>query len=83
VTGSIAVVGPVYQEQAVAEAALRRVQATGANATIVPVTALPQLGFKTGMLVVATGFTSQAAAQQFCATLPSELQPCQPVNASG
>lgn len=82
-TGWGAVVGPVYQEQAVADAALQRVRASGATAQIVPVSALPQLGYKTGLLVVATGFTSQAQAQQFCSTLTPDLQPCQPLNAPG
>jgi hypothetical protein len=88
-TGWVAVVGPPYQEQPLAQATLQRVQATGATAQIVPVTALPQLGAKFGLFVVATGFTSQEQAQQFCTGLPPDLlqpgapTPCQPVQAPG
>ena len=85
-TGWVAVAGPPYQveDTALAQATLQRVKATGATAQLVPVTALPQLGYLHGLLVVATGYTSQAQAQQFCTTLPPDLRPsCQPVNASG
>ena len=85
-TGWVAVAGPPYQQAdtALAQGTLQRVQAMGNRALIVPATALPQLGYRQGLLVVATGFTGQAQAQQFCTTLPSDLQPyCQPLNASG
>ncbi|MGZ4602064.1 MAG: COG1470 family protein [Kineosporiaceae bacterium] len=84
-TGWVAVVGPPYQEQALAQVTLRRVQATGANAQIVQMSALPQFKNQSGLLVVATGFTSQAQAQQFCTTtVPPDLRSaCQPLNASG
>jgi hypothetical protein len=83
--GWVAVVGLPHPESdlALAQRALQSVQTTHANTQLVPVTALPQLGYVSGRLVVAMGFTSQADAQQFCATLPTDLQPCQPVNASG
>ena len=84
-TGWVAVVGTVFQEQPVAQTELQAVQATGASAQIVDVKTLPALQAQSGIVVVATGFTSQAEAQQFCQGLPATLPypGCMPVQASG
>lgn len=81
-SGWVAVVGPPYQEQSLADSTLRQVQAAGVTAQIVPVTALPRLGYKFGMFVVITGFTTRDQALQVCNTLPPDTpKPCDPQQA--
>jgi hypothetical protein len=60
------VVGPPYQEQALADTVLKQVQATAPTAQLVPVAQLPQLRFVSGLAIVVPGFTTLQQAQQFC-----------------
>ena len=61
-------VGPPYQEQALANDVVKRVQATSPTAQVVPATALPQLRYQPQtLLIVVPAFPTLQAAQQFCA----------------
>jgi hypothetical protein len=63
-----ALVGPPYQEQALANDVVKRVQATSPTAQVVPATALPQLRYQPQtLLIVVPAFPTLQAAQQFCA----------------
>ena len=63
-----ALVGPPYQEQALANDVVKRVQATAPTAQVVPATTLPQLRYQPQtLLIVVPAFPTLQAAQQFCA----------------
>ena len=63
-----ALIGPPYQEQALATDVVKRVQATAPTAQVVPATALPQLRYQPQtLLIVVPAFPTLQAAQQFCA----------------
>jgi hypothetical protein len=76
----VAVVGPPYQEQALADTVLKQIQTTVPTAQLVPVAQLPQLRFVSGLAIVVPGFTTLQQAQQFCATPRPGFPPgCQAV----
>jgi hypothetical protein len=76
----VAVVGPPYQEQALADTVLKQIQTTVPTAQLVPVAQLPQLRFVSGLAIVVPGFTTLQQAQQFCTTPRPGFPPgCQAV----
>ena len=61
-------VGPPYQEQALATDVVKRIQTTAPTAQVVPATTLPQLRYQPQtLLIVIPAFPTLQAAQQFCA----------------
>jgi len=76
----VAVIGPPYQEQVLADAFLAEVRASVPTAQLMPVTQLPQIGFVNGVVVVVPGFSTREQVTQFCTAAPPGLPPgCQPV----
>jgi hypothetical protein len=77
----VAVIGPPYQEQALADTVLQQVRASAPTAQLVPVTQLPQLRFVSGLAIVVPGFQTREQAQQFCTTPRTGVPPgCQAVS---
>ena len=76
-----ALVGPPYQEQALADDVIKRVKTTSPTAQVVPATALPQLRYQPQtLLIVVPAFPTLQAAQQFCAVAHPGFPPgCQAV----
>jgi hypothetical protein len=63
----VAVLGPPYQERALAESTVKLIQAAAPQAQIVDAAALPALRFRPPtVVIVVPGFPTLAAAQQFC-----------------
>jgi len=62
------VIGPPYQEQALAATVLKQVQVIAPKAQVLPVEQLPQLKFVKGLVIVIPNFATLADVQQFCAT---------------
>ena len=76
----VAVIGPPYQEQALAANVLKQVQVIAPKAQVLPVTQLPQLKFVQGLVIVIPNFATLADVQQFCGTAHPGFPPgCQGV----
>lgn len=77
----VAVLGPPYQEQGLADAVLTDVRATVPGARRVPVAQLPQLRFVSGYVIAVPGFGTREQAQQFCDVPRTDVPPpCRPVS---
>lgn len=85
VVGWVAVINDPYQEEVQANAGLKELTDRGIQGAVIPVTKVPSLGYRQGLVVVATGFATAAEAQQFCTSPPGGLTPttCRVAEATG
>jgi hypothetical protein len=73
------VIGPPFQEQALADAQLQEVRKAAPTAQVVPATAVPTLGFlPPTVVIVVSGFTTREDAAQWCDRARTAFPQCAP-----